>query len=152
VIDKVPLATTLSYVGMGQARWDELPLVAQQLLFDRLDVFMTESSIAGMDGVASYLADYETVSPLKKDARTALEQANADLVAKVDSNAPADVDVSALEELAEKWSGIVIDDLGYGDTGLVDYVVETDDYEDYDPEAFVTRLYEDVLLGKRPGS
>ncbi|ALJ18866.1 hypothetical protein [Microbacterium sp. No. 7] len=152
VIDQVPLAVSLSYVGVGQQVWEELPLVAKQLLFDRLDVFMIESSIAGMDGVASYLGDFATVSPLASDARSALEAANTALIEKVEAGAPDGVDVAGLQDLAEKWRGIVVDELGYGDTGLVEYAVDSSDYEGYDPEAFVTYLFEHVLADQRPAS
>lgn len=152
VIDDVPLATGLSYVGFGQRQWDDLPLVAQQVLFDRLDVLLAESSAAGMNGVADYLGGFDTVTPLDKKASAALQEATDQLISDAEAKSPDGVDIEAIEERAQKWRDVVVDDLDYGDTNLIDYTVDSSDYKDYDPSAYVDYLFENVLLAHRPGA
>lgn len=151
------LAVPTGNMVVNEDVWAGLPLVAQQLLWDRLDTFIA-GSIEGkiwpitVDSVKKIKQYGGAVVPFADDARTALQATNdkiVDAIADKPALSDGDAFVASARESAEKWSGIVAE-LGY--TNETDYNGFADWYEpgkiDIDP--YVKRVYEEILLDKRP--
>ncbi|HLU96689.1 MAG TPA: TRAP transporter substrate-binding protein DctP [Thermobifida alba] len=145
-------------MAVSQATWDSLPLVARQLMWDRLDVFLT-SNIA--DKIWPNIVEASTqvaeaggsIEVFEDDARKALNKANAELLEDLRGTpaiADGDAFVDRMEESAAKWLQIVEEDLGY--TNETDYNGFADWYtaDAVDLEPYVTRVYEEILLEHRP--
>lgn len=153
ILDEVSFAATPSMVGFNAALWDGLPLIAKQLLFDRLDVFLEATTISGLEGVAEVFDKYESngggVIPLAADARAALEDANAGLLDSLRTAEIPGVDVEQFTVAADKWTKAVTGELRYGDVDLATFIAG---YADggFDASAFVDYLYSEVLLDHRP--
>jgi TRAP-type C4-dicarboxylate transport system substrate-binding protein len=158
VIDpEAGLAVPTGNMVINEDVWAGLPLVAQQLLWDRLDVFIA-GSIEGkiwpvtVDSVQKIKQYGGEVTPFAPDAREALQTANDKIVdAIADKPALSDGEgfVTNARESADKWSRIV-EELGY--TNETDYNGFAEWYApgkiDIDP--YVKRVYEEILLDKRP--
>ncbi|MGW0045148.1 TRAP transporter substrate-binding protein DctP [Rhodococcus sp. NPDC003348] len=158
VIDpEAGLAVPTGNMVINEDVWAGLPLVAQQLLWDRLDVFIA-GSIEGkiwpvtVESVQKIKQYGGSVVPFAADARTALQNANNKIVDAI-ADKPALTDgegfVSSVRETSEKWSSI-ISELGYKNetdyNGFADWY--TPGKIDIDP--YVKRVYEEILLDKRP--
>ncbi|MBE2997910.1 C4-dicarboxylate ABC transporter substrate-binding protein [Nocardiopsis sp. HNM0947] len=144
-------------VGFGLAQWEELPLVAQQLVYDRLDVYIGEMYEQAIWGGMALAAEQEPgtggeVAELAPDAREALEEINAQL--REEARAESGVDAALTEEVEaalDRWRGIVVDELGYAE-------VAEDEFPDWyeqqgaqvDTDPFVDRLVAEVLDRHRP--
>lgn len=144
-------------MAISQARWDSLPLVARQLLWDRMDVFMT-SNIEGkiwpniVEAVSQAKAAGGSVAPFGPDARRAVNDANAKLLDQIRNSkrvADAGTFVDNIQASADKWLRAV-DELGI--SGDVPYSEFDDWYEDgkVDVDAYVKKMYEEILLEHRP--
>ncbi|GGO75044.1 TRAP transporter substrate-binding protein DctP [Nocardioides deserti] len=154
---EVGLALSPGAMAMSRSTWDELPLVARQLLWDRLDVFVKgnvadkiwESTALASDTVAKAGG---TFSPLSDDARAALEETNEKLLAelagagKVSDGEGFVVDARAA---ADTWRDLVAD-LGYTDE--VDYNEFGSWYsaDKVDAEKYAAAFFEEILLPHRP--
>lgn len=151
------IALSPGAMAMSASPWESLPLVAQQLLWDRLDIFVKGNVV---DKIWASLAEASTAvadaggsfSPLDTEARHALEAVNRELLEDVaDSGAVEDgVDfVERAETASEKWRNLMTD-LGYEDevdyngfgTWYTEDKVETQEY--------VETLFEEILLPRRP--
>lgn len=114
-----------SALAISQTAWDTLPLVAQQLLYDRADVFV-QSNMEGLLGMFEQVLEAlptkkGTIAGLDEEAQAALDQGNADFLAAVANNkaiADGDALVEAIETKSQAWRAKVAE-LGY-DTS-VDY-------------------------------
>lgn len=139
------------FLAVGKERWDSLPLVAQQLLFDRLDVFITAEVQARSERNAQWLADTTSagggIHALAPDARERLLETNDALLAEI---AGRGADVDAFVDAVDRWRAIV-DEL-YPEVGdsLQDFLSGAL-YDELDFQAFADRLYDDVLTQYRPG-
>ncbi|QOS58078.1 TRAP transporter substrate-binding protein DctP [Thermobifida fusca] len=145
-------------MAISQATWDSLPLVAQQLMWDRLDVFLS-SNISdkiwpNIVEASKQVADAGgSIEVFEEDARKALNDVNAELLEEL-STTPAiedgDAFVARIKDASAKWSTIVEDELGY--TNETDYngFAEwyTEDAVDLDP--YVAKVFEEILLEHRP--
>lgn len=145
---RVAFESPLASLGIGKAVWDDLPLVAQQLIFDRLDVLMENEMlhqyIRMENGLAAAAENGGGTVELSADAADAVVAANE---AAVDELTHGDEYRAASEE----WTAIVEDELGFAtDEPYVEWV-ESGAYAEREYEAYIDRLYEQVLLPHRPG-
>ncbi|WP_240190861.1 hypothetical protein [Aeromicrobium sp. YIM 150415] len=157
--DRFGFSTYPSGVSIGLDRWESLPLVAQQLLWDRLDVFL-EETVASTAGFEMFSTALETSTA----SGVTIETASDDLAQAVngyfdearDRYAEADLPtadaadiVDDVVETHEKWLGIV-QELGYEDeVGWADAQTWFAENE-VDLEAYVDRLRSEILDPNRP--
>lgn len=108
-----------STLVMSQQAWDKLPLVAQQLLFDRLDVFVQSNmdSLVGLfrDVLGEVEGKGGTIAGLDADAQAALDKGNEDFLEAIADNAAIEDGAGLIEQIrekSEKWRALV-GELGY---------------------------------------
>jgi TRAP-type C4-dicarboxylate transport system substrate-binding protein len=157
VIDEeAALGRGFAGVGISQAIWDDLPLAAQQLLFDRVDVFLEESFLSTWEAAAESIDAAEasggTVGGFDDDARQVIAATNEEITEKMREDerfSDADAVVTSAIESAEEWEKKVTD-LGY------DYGVGYDEFDTWfsrdkvDLQPYLDALFEDVLAPHRP--
>lgn len=144
-------------IAVSQSTWDTLPLVAQQLIYDRLDVYL-ESSIKGVWNNAALAAkevakEGGTIEPLPADARNALREGNKTRVDALRDSTTIDdaaTFVDNAESAVETWTRLVEEELSYADE--VDYNGFADWYTDgkVDLAPFVDAVFDQTLLDRRP--
>lgn len=145
-------------MAFSQASWDTLPLAAQQLLWDRMDVFF-ESNIE--DKIWPNIVDASeqvseaggSIETFDEDARASIDAASEELLDEMRSESAmddGDAFVNSLDEATERWSRIIEDDLEY--TNEADYNDFADWYSEdaVDLEPFTDRVFEEILLEHRP--
>lgn len=149
-------AITTGTFGISKAVWESLPLIAQQLLFDRLDVYL-EASVSGtFDAMASAIASMDkeggSFAQFDDDAVEALSTANRKLL---DSARSTDV-LAAPEKFvdeavaaAKEWESTVVD-LGYPDTDDYDEFAAWWKAGDVDLAPYVDALFDKIMLAQRP--
>ncbi|NLE79190.1 MAG: C4-dicarboxylate ABC transporter substrate-binding protein [Rhodococcus sp.] len=143
-------------MAMSTQAWDSLPLVAQQLLWDSLTVYL-ESNIEDKilpntaEGVKAVLAAGGSVHPYADDARSALVTENTRLLDAQRTNPAFDDDdafVDRIESATAEWESIIAE-LGYEDVTYDEfaawYTPEVVDLGDYS-----TKVYEQIFLPHRP--
>ncbi|ALJ18838.1 hypothetical protein [Microbacterium sp. No. 7] len=112
---QVSLTTTSSSFVAGSV-WDDLPLVARQLLFDRLDVLLAVDVPAAATRVAQLADALEAAGggfeEFGADARAVITETNERLLAEIGDTG---ADVGAFEAARDRWNGIVFDELGVYD-------------------------------------
>lgn len=144
--------------GMSAAKWDSLPLVAQQLLWDRLDVFLAEFIPGNLLGAsAAALEDSQkaglTIHPWSDDAADALKEFHAQKVAEIADSAPSGVDgtstVESIVDFHEKWLATV-EELGYGEEVPWNEFATWFARGGHDFGPFVEVLSEETLVPNRP--
>jgi TRAP-type C4-dicarboxylate transport system substrate-binding protein len=153
---EVGLGRGLAGQAISLATWEELPLAAQQLLFDRLDAFMEEHFLASWQAVAEVIeateADGGGTVPFADDARQRLQQVNDDATEAMRSDprlSDPDGFVQAALDTSEEWEEVVTD-LG---------LVEATDWAEFassfsrdsiDLQPYMDKVYEEILLPHRP--
>jgi len=155
VIDaEAGFANSSGALAMSASTWDSLPLVAQQLLWDRLDVFVEGSLNKIWEGTVAASATIAqrggTAGGFTDDARAALRAQNEVILADLEQNGPAGAEfVERSRQTAERWKSTVTD-LGY--ENAVDYAGFAQWYspEKLDVTAFVDTLFDEILLEHRP--
>ncbi|MGX6509225.1 TRAP transporter substrate-binding protein DctP [Rhodococcus sp. SJ-2] len=155
VIDpEAGFVNTSGALAMNIDVWEDLPLVAQQLMWDRLDVFVEGSMNKIWEGTvdaSATIAQFNgSAEPFADDARDVLIAKNETIVDGLAETAPGgDEFVQRVRDAASKWKTTVTD-LGYD--GAVDYAGFADWYspEKLDTAAFVDELFAEVLLEHRP--
>ena len=136
--------------------WDELPLVAQQLLFDKsrtiLDVNITGSTQFQVDGLAAIQEAGGTVSPFSNDAREALEGAHAEALDAMAADSKIEDGAALVSELESKTDGWAskVRDLGFdGEVGFADFSAWHEE-NGFDLTEYLDTLYDDVVSKHRP--
>ncbi|MEW2354417.1 C4-dicarboxylate ABC transporter substrate-binding protein [Spirillospora sp. NPDC029432] len=151
------LATAPGAMAMSGRAWKRLPLAARQLLFDRLDVFMTSNirdkiwpnSVAA---VKAAKAAGGSVAPFEPDARGSVNAANARMLRKIsrsDKIDDPDALVAAARAASARWLNIV----RAGGTGADVTYPEFDTWYKpgrVDVDAFMKRAFEEIFLPHRP--
>jgi len=166
-VDQAPYVTIDPEAGFSVApgaltfsktTWESLPLVAQQLLWDRLDVFVNsniqDKIFANNAIMADTVADNDgAISAFDEDARAKLRQANDGLLEKMrGSDAVSDPDafVTALQEANESWKekieSLGLDDVSYADFGA--WWAENKD--SVDMTGFTELFTDEILAAHRP--
>jgi TRAP-type C4-dicarboxylate transport system substrate-binding protein len=144
-------------MAFSQATWETLPLVAQQLFWDRIDVFV-ETNLTGkiwpntVDAVATAKEHGGGFFEFDEDARAALQAENEKLLAalaETDAIGDGQAFVDGMQTTAGDWLDIVAelgleDEVGYNDfdTWYADGKV--------DVSAYTERLMEEVFEPHRP--
>ncbi|OUZ10147.1 C4-dicarboxylate ABC transporter substrate-binding protein [Aeromicrobium sp. PE09-221] len=145
-------------MAFSKATWETLPLVAQQLFWDRLGVFVGEN-ITGkiwpntVEGVGAIIEAGGSFATFDEEARESLRAANEDLLDQVsDSPALDDGDgfIERVQEAADEWLEIVSEELGYTDeVGYEDFSTwYSEDAVDIEP--FLQKLLDDTFAEHRP--
>jgi TRAP-type C4-dicarboxylate transport system substrate-binding protein len=152
-------AITTGNIAVNAGVWEDLPLEARQLLFDRLDVFLQSSVRNTWAAIAEAVSAIDEAGggfkPFDDDAKEALQKANDGFLDDIRSSAGVE-DPGAFVDLAEdssdKWHGIVTDDLGYDDVDTyLDFVKwYEDEGKDIDLEPYASKVFEETLLDQRP--
>jgi TRAP-type C4-dicarboxylate transport system substrate-binding protein len=151
-------AITTGTFGISASVWEQLPLVAKQLLFDRLDVYIEEgvrgTYTAAANAVAAIEKEGGGFTLMDADAESALQSANESILEEArGSTVLADPEgfVDSVEANSAAWEQ-KITDLGFPDTN--DYAEFADWWNggDVDLQPFVDLLYDDVLLDHRPSA
>ncbi|MFD6892943.1 C4-dicarboxylate ABC transporter substrate-binding protein [Rhodococcus sp. NPDC060086] len=147
-------ANTSGALAMNIDVWEELPVVAQQLMWDRLDVFIEGSMNKIWEGTVDASATITqfdgSAEPFADDARDALITKNETIVDDLAETAPGGAEfVSRARDASEQWKTTVAE-LGY--ENAVDYAGFAEWYspEKLDTTAFVDALFAEVLLEHRP--
>ncbi|MEQ3549513.1 TRAP transporter substrate-binding protein DctP [Pseudonocardia nematodicida] len=156
--DEVGFQVSGAAFGVSTSVWNSLPLAAQQLMYDRLDVFLVATFESALDNITNGLTQVRDsggeVAGLDPEAKAAVEAAHEQVLqtaAQNDQVADPAAMVESVQQAEEKWAG-VLEEMGYRDTPSYDTFL--DEYQpgsiDFDP--FIERLYSEVLLADRPGA
>ncbi|CAM3273340.1 TRAP transporter substrate-binding protein DctP [Nocardioides dubius] len=142
----------------SKTTWETLPLVAQQLLWDRLDVFVAanveEKIFTNNAEMADVVAKSKgSINAFEDDARAKLQAKNEELLkgiagtdAVADGNALVESMQSANQAWQEKVEGLGLDDVEYADFGA--WFAENKD--SIDLSEFTTMFYDEILAEHRP--
>ncbi|ALJ18812.1 hypothetical protein [Microbacterium sp. No. 7] len=153
VSDQTSISFPLYSLGVNVDRWESLPLVAQQLIFDKLDEIMKNETIANYARIQPSFDLASTsgggVFQLGPAAVTAVDEANEKLYAGIES---AGFDFQSYRDASAKWTGIVDDDLGLGTDQDFGEWVRAGEFEAWDLQGWSDRMFDEVLLAHRPGS
>jgi hypothetical protein len=143
-------------LAISTSVWDDLPLVAQQLLYDRIDAFLGANFEATWENIAEASRQAEEAGgqlvQFDDESRAALAQTNESTLDAVrSSSAVSDGDKLVDDALAasETW-GEAVEELGYVDE--VGYADFADWYQpgSLDLDAYFERLLGEVLIDHRP--
>lgn len=138
--------------------WNDLPIVAQQLFYDRVDAFFekqTEDTWTGLVGAVDVVdssgGGFVQFDDAAQDAMIA--KGNDKILAETaDSSLVADA--AGLVELAQtssdKWRD-TLDSLGYPDEIGYDELAAWVEADDYDLQEFTDAMFDEFLLEHRPG-
>lgn len=147
---------TFGSVALNQNRWERLPLLVQQLLFDRLDVFI-ETNIrtswdAMVQGVNTIRNAGGTITEFGPDARERLQSVNQRELELLKQSRGFEDPRTAITEwtdTAAEWS-TTVRELGYDEN--MTYTEFADFYDDdaIDLKPYVDALFEEILLQHRP--
>lgn len=135
-------------LAMSDRVWEDLPLVAQQLFFDRLDAFLGANFEATWENIAEASRQAEAAGgefvQFDSQSRAAMAKTNEETLAAVrQSDALSDGDQLVDNALAtsEQW-GATVDELGYSEDGYEGFA------DWYQPGSVDLTPYFDLLLGK----
>lgn len=143
-------------LAFSKTTWDGLPLVAQQLLWDRLDVFVgsniSEKIFVNDAEMAATVKDAGgQVQAFGDDARDAMQATNEDLLESLrgtDAVADGDAFVDAIEAANDDWQSNVAE-LGYPDVsyGEMDTYLEENEF---DMTSYTELVTSEILDAHRP--
>lgn len=154
--NSVAITTDILPFMVSLDTWKDLPLVAQQLLFDRLDVIIAEDVHAGWSDMVTLAEAAKkhggSFTAISADAEAALDRANKEILDWVRKDLKT-IDGAALVEFGQKESAAAdakVKELGY-DQG-VGYLDFPGWYErdKIDLKPFVEHFFNEVLLPHRP--
>lgn len=152
----VGFATSTNPIVFSKDRWDELPLAAQQLLYDKGKEFLEEYLHVHWAGDQSALKSAAKagggVHGFDTDAREALQAKNDELLEQVTNSkdlSDGDTFAQTAKDSADKWTKILTEELGYEDVSCADFA---DWYErdKVDVKPYLDRLWEEVMAEHRP--
>ncbi|ALJ18872.1 TRAP transporter substrate-binding protein [Microbacterium sp. No. 7] len=150
----VAFANIPTALAFGKDRWDELPLVARQLLFDRMDVLFTTAWTEDFGGAGEMLAKLEShgggLVPFEADARAALRAANEKLLADMAARGLDGVDVDRFVEIADEWQDRIAE-YGLPQGDLAEYLRGTAPTP-ADFDAILDALFTEFLADRRPAA
>jgi len=157
VANQISFGTEVGFADSGasqsfsQSFWDDLPLVAQQLLWDRLDVFVESTLLSTVEVEVDVIETVHGNGGAFESWDPAVEQVLADFnEKKLEEIRQEDEELAtALEDSMDTWA-TVVSDLGITDNGT--YAELPQWYETVSPglQDFAKRFAEDVLEPHRP--
>ena len=142
----------------SKTTWESLPLVAQQLLWDRLDIFVDanigEKIFVNNAAMAEAVAKAKgTIAPFDEDARGVLQKENEKLlkeIVKTDAIKDGDAFLKKMQDDNKSWqdkvAGFGLDDVSYADFGT--WWAENKD--SIDMTDYTKAVTEDILSAHRP--
>ncbi|MGV9950027.1 TRAP transporter substrate-binding protein DctP [Rhodococcus aetherivorans] len=143
-------------LAISNSLWNDLPLIAQQLLFDRLDVFLGSNFGATWENIAeASVASQEaggSIAQFDEAARAALVAANKETLNDVrQSGAFADGDgfLNSALEASTRW-GSDVDALGYVDDVGYSEFEQWYRSQSIDLDPYFSRLLGEALIEYRP--
>lgn len=143
--------STAALLAGGQ--WDDLPLAAQQLIYDQLEVYINGqfevSTRDYVDAMEDFSGGFHTVDDETEESLDATVEA---LRADVESSGALDGAqlIADYDAAQEKWTQVV-EELGYEDSGNWADFAENLDGESVDFMPLAERMMEDIYLEHRPG-
>lgn len=140
--------------------WGDLPLVAQQLMWDRLREYLSAELYASLQSIVDTVEITEkhggTLQYLDPETEAALAKAQEKLLDEVAGSSVLDGEAlnAQVADGIDKWTNTA-HELGYTDDGGFDdfdkWYKGSGDFEDRAYlQKFADRLYEDVFLPERP--
>lgn len=142
--------STAALLAGGQ--WDDLPLAAQQLIYDQLEVYIngqfevsTRDYLAAMD---DFSGGFHTVDDETEEALDATVEALREDVESSDALDGTKL-IADYDAAQEKWTQIV-EELGYEDNGNWSDFAENLDGESIDFSPLAERMMEEIYLEHRP--
>lgn len=140
-----------SFLAVRDELWDSLPLVARQLLFDRLDVYMQAEPRGQGERMAQWFdrirAKGGGVKPLSEDGRARLLQTNQEMLGDL---AARGADTGAFVTAFDKWNNLVNIQLYPEVTPVLEDFLHQGGYDTLDTRPFTDALFREVLLPNRP--
>ncbi|GGO75118.1 TRAP transporter substrate-binding protein DctP [Nocardioides deserti] len=144
-------------IAMSIDKWNDLPLPAQQLMIDRLDVLMQANFEGAWDNAAAAVQQVldagGTFSNFDEDAKAALVETNQELEAEVansDALGDGEAFLEAAREAEARWAETVA---GLDIKGLDTSYEEFPEWHDNgvpDLQPYFDVLWEDVVADRRP--
>ncbi|WP_344338675.1 C4-dicarboxylate ABC transporter substrate-binding protein [Brevibacterium salitolerans] len=139
---------------VGGAGYRQLPLAAQQLIYDQMGDAFKNSRRADLEGTSRLMAALEeaggSIREMDAEAGAVLLEATEGIVADEVEAGAVDAEATArIEAALEKWRGKV-EQLGYADEG--DFV-SFPEWHDGDPEAlqpYADAVFDELMLEHRP--
>ncbi|WP_156913922.1 hypothetical protein [Brevibacterium album] len=140
--------------------WEQLPLVAQQLIFDRQREYTSAEFFNALEAVRE-TSDAATAAGgsaqyLDAESEAALTGANETLLAGLEDSENLDGAAlnAAVKESIDKWTA-VSEELGYTDDGgfedFSSWYQGSEDFEDREYlQAISDRMFEEIILPQRP--
>lgn len=154
--DNEAITTDLLPLGFSLDRWESLPLVVKQLLFDRLDVLMDadiHASLGDMATLQQMSADNGgEFLTLESDAEAALAKANEQILSSVRENTTVmdgDILVDYVTERA-RLADATVAELGYSDEEGYLGFAETYSDDSLDLGPFIEYFMTEIMLPHRP--
>nr|WP_249277307.1 TRAP transporter substrate-binding protein DctP [Rhodococcus sp. 06-621-2] len=151
-------ALTFGSVALNENRWNSMPLLVQQLLFDRLDVFLETNIRTSWDAMVQGVHDIQdaggTITEFAPDARERLQSVNdqqLELLKQSPALEDAATSMTEWAATASRWSTLVRD-LGYDETMTYPEFADFYDTDAIDLGPYVDAVFDEVLLDHRPAS
>lgn len=143
-------------LAFSKSKWETLPLVAQQLFWDKLDIFLGENiTVKIWPNTAEAQAQVEAAdgkfSNFEPAARKAIQDVNASVIEGLRGSSALDGDalVDAAEAAATGWTKSV-EDLGYDPSvGYADFA-EWADGGNTDISDYLETVMKEIFLPNRP--
>lgn len=140
-----------AFIAIGKDKWDSLPLVAQQLLYDRLDVLFEQEATHEMSRNVAWLDKARAAGggfrPFAKDARDKLKAVNKTIL---DDMAANGVDTDAVMAAYKRWNATVNDKLYPDLTSDLDEFLSAGGFKDVDLKPFAQAVFDELLVEHRP--
>lgn len=137
---------------LAGGQWDDLPLAAQQLIFDRLDVYINGqfdvSSRDYIQAMEDFTGGFHQVDDETEEALDATVESLRSDVENSDALDGAQL-IADYDSAQEKWADIA-DELSYEDNGNWAEFVEELDGESIDFMPLAERMMEEIYLDHRP--
>ncbi|MBM9463566.1 hypothetical protein JL108_08890 [Aeromicrobium sp. YIM 150415] len=159
---RVSASANPSGFDMSLAAWEDLPLAAQQLLWDRLDVFVESFLRNGVFASNAKVIDVAiekgiTFNDYDDEVVATIDSFFDDQLSHLADSAPEGVDgeaaTTAVTDAFEGWYDLVTNELGYDqEVGWQDFDSAWLEANEIDLEPFVSEYVDVVLAPHRPGA
>lgn len=152
------LALAPGALAFSKTTWESLPLIAQQLLWDKLDVFVNANMDEKIFVNNAAMADAVEkaggeINGFDDDAKQAIQEENEKLlgdIAKTDAVSDGEGLVSSMQEANDAWQKKVAD-LGLDDVGYAEFGAWWAENKDsIDLTDYTTMFNEEILAAHRP--
>lgn len=157
----VGFPSTPTAFGANPQTWAKLPLAAQQLLFDRYDVYldgMLRSEVFSEAGAVTKLkaagGNFTSWSDATNASLKAINDKTLKTTAKSDLFKDGSAAVDGYMTAIDEWTALVTEDLGFGDSDPVIEDLDTWIKDNGDPDfgPFVDEFMSKIMQPHRPGN